>query len=213
MKTISRHLSYANVVATLALVFAMSGGALAALHYLIHSTKQISPKVLRKLKGNRGARGPRGLSGAAGAAGSPGAAGTKGSDGAPGQSALTPLPSGQSVSGDFQVANGENSDKYLATAVTFPIGLKAPIPFENVVYTVDPTHLPHCSGPGHADPGFLCIYANASFNVTLIKTFGTEDEPFGEAVSAGRFGFGMSWAVTTPGKDAEADGTYTVTAP
>lgn len=44
-----RHLNYANVVATLALVFAMSGGALAAQHYLLSSPKQISPKVLRSL--------------------------------------------------------------------------------------------------------------------------------------------------------------------
>jgi hypothetical protein len=42
-----RHLNYANVVATLALVFAMSGGALAAKHYLVNSPKQISPKVLK----------------------------------------------------------------------------------------------------------------------------------------------------------------------
>jgi hypothetical protein len=42
-----RHLSYANVTATLALVFAMSGGALAAKHYLVTKTNQISPKVLQ----------------------------------------------------------------------------------------------------------------------------------------------------------------------
>jgi hypothetical protein len=42
-----RHLTYANVTATLALVFAMSGGALAAKHYLISSTNQIDPKVLK----------------------------------------------------------------------------------------------------------------------------------------------------------------------
>jgi hypothetical protein len=41
--------TYANVVATLALVLAMSGGALAASHYLITSTRQISPRVLKKL--------------------------------------------------------------------------------------------------------------------------------------------------------------------
>ncbi|MFI4990826.1 MAG: hypothetical protein ACHQHO_07930 [Solirubrobacterales bacterium] len=40
-------MNYANVVATLALVFAMSGGALAAKHYLLSSPKQISPKVLK----------------------------------------------------------------------------------------------------------------------------------------------------------------------
>ncbi len=35
-----RRLSYANVTATLALVFAMSGGAMAANHYLITSTSR-----------------------------------------------------------------------------------------------------------------------------------------------------------------------------
>lgn len=39
-------LTYANVVASLALVFAMSGGVYAASKYVITSTKQISPKVL-----------------------------------------------------------------------------------------------------------------------------------------------------------------------
>jgi hypothetical protein len=48
-RPLRRHLSYANVTATLALVFAMSGGALAAKHYLLTSTKQISPKVLKQL--------------------------------------------------------------------------------------------------------------------------------------------------------------------
>jgi len=47
-----RRFSYANVAATLALVFSMSGGALAANHYLINSTKQIKPSVLKKLKGD-----------------------------------------------------------------------------------------------------------------------------------------------------------------
>jgi len=45
----ARHLSYANVVSTLALLFAMTGGALAASHYVITSTKQIKPSVLKKL--------------------------------------------------------------------------------------------------------------------------------------------------------------------
>jgi hypothetical protein len=45
-----RRLSYANVVATMALVLSMSGGALAAKHYLLSSTRQISPKVLRSLE-------------------------------------------------------------------------------------------------------------------------------------------------------------------
>jgi hypothetical protein len=45
-----KHLSYANVVATFALLFAMSGGALAAKHYLLNSVSQINPRVLSKLR-------------------------------------------------------------------------------------------------------------------------------------------------------------------
>jgi hypothetical protein len=44
-----RHISYSNVVATLALVFAMSSGAVAAV--IITSTGQISPGVQRALMG------------------------------------------------------------------------------------------------------------------------------------------------------------------
>lgn len=55
-----RHLTYANVAATLALVFAMSGGALAAKHYLITSTGQIKPSVLKALRGREGPAGPSG---------------------------------------------------------------------------------------------------------------------------------------------------------
>lgn len=81
-----RHLTYANVAATLALVFAMSGGALAAKHYLIESTSQISPKVLKKLKGRAGATGRTGAAGPAGAAGAAGKDGAPGKDGARGPS-------------------------------------------------------------------------------------------------------------------------------
>jgi hypothetical protein len=49
-KIMRRHFSYANVVATLALMFAMSGGALAATHYLLNSVSQINPRVLAKLR-------------------------------------------------------------------------------------------------------------------------------------------------------------------
>ena len=80
-------LTYANVAATLALVFAMSGGAFAASHYLINSTKQINPKVLKKLRGARGARGATGERGATGSAGASGKEGPAGKEGQPGASA------------------------------------------------------------------------------------------------------------------------------
>jgi hypothetical protein len=157
MKPIRRHLSYANIVATLALLFAMSGGALAAKHYLINSTKQINPKVLKQLKvpGKTGATGPRGI-GAVGPQGVTGAEGAKGSDG---QSALSPLPSGHSEAGEYAVRSDNTATTgEVEDAVTFPIKLAAVIPADKIVYTTTGTAT-HCSGPGHAERGFLCIYS------------------------------------------------------
>jgi Collagen triple helix repeat (20 copies) len=129
---IRSRLCYANVAATLALVFAMSGGALAAGHYLVSSTSQINPKVLKTLRGRTGktgaqgpagaqgpsgAQGARGETGPAGANGEPGATGAKGATGAPGAKGETgsagpagspwtaggTLPSGQSETGTWSV--------------------------------------------------------------------------------------------------------------
>ena len=85
-KSILKHLSYANIASTLALVFAMAGGAIAANHYLINSTRQINPVVLKKLKGASGKPGARGATGATGAAGSPGREGPAGKAGDTGSS-------------------------------------------------------------------------------------------------------------------------------
>jgi hypothetical protein len=83
-----------GVIATLALVFAMSGGAYAASKYLITSTKQISPKVLKALKGKPGSNGVAGGTGSAGPAGPQGPGGPagpagKGEKGEPGTSGTT----------------------------------------------------------------------------------------------------------------------------
>ena len=131
-----RRLSYANVTATLALVFAMSGGALAANHYLINSTKQINPKVLKSLKGSTGkagANGANGANGATGATGPGGPAGPQGSQG-PAGSALafayvggtTPTPtlsSAKNVSSVARVGPGVTKGEYCITTS---------VPFQNV---------------------------------------------------------------------------------
>ena len=99
LSAIRRRMTPATVIATVALVFAMTGGAYAAKKYLITSTKQISPTVLKSLKGANGKAGPAGPTGPAGAAsagpagpagpqgpaGSPGTLGEKGESGAPGK--------------------------------------------------------------------------------------------------------------------------------
>lgn len=109
---IRRHVTYANIAVTMALVFAMAGGAYAVTggrppsdaghaaaqaatkkpskrrsKYVITSTKQIKPTVLSSLKGKAGAAGPTGPAGAAGPTGPKGevgVAGGPGKEGAPG---------------------------------------------------------------------------------------------------------------------------------
>jgi hypothetical protein len=74
--TIRKRITLTNTALIAALVFAMTGGAYAASKYVITSTKQISPKVIKSLQGKAGANGPAGPAGAPGAAGPAGPAGT-----------------------------------------------------------------------------------------------------------------------------------------
>jgi hypothetical protein len=69
MSKLLRKPSPATVIACLALFMASTGTSIAASHYLITSTKQIKPSVIKKLHGAKGATGATGATGAAGAAG------------------------------------------------------------------------------------------------------------------------------------------------
>lgn len=76
-----------GVIAVVALVFAMVGGAWAAKGVIITNINQISKGVQKKLKGQKGdpgPAGPQGPAGTAGAKGDTGAAGAAGKDGATG---------------------------------------------------------------------------------------------------------------------------------
>lgn len=104
MRLIRRHLSYANVASTLALVFAMGGGAYAALvpvhNGVIHTCVRTSTGALRVARAGarcgrheralafnqRGPLGRRGATGAPGPVGKTGSAGKTGRTGAAGRS-------------------------------------------------------------------------------------------------------------------------------
>jgi hypothetical protein len=146
---IRKRLSYTNVALTLALVFAMTGGAYAAGRYVITSTKQIKPSVLKQLKGQAGApgaQGPAGQNGAAGAKGDTGAEGKQGPEGKEGAegkqgkegkegpegpegpegspwTASGTLPSGKTETGTWTLSS--TSSGVARIAISFPIPLKA----------------------------------------------------------------------------------------
>jgi hypothetical protein len=196
---IRKRFTYANVAVTLALVFAMSGGAYAASRYVITSTKQISPKVLKSLQGKAGANGaqgpagPTGPAGAQGPAGPVGGVGTKGDTGATGvQGPAGPagpqgpagttgftktLPAGETLKGEWSVSGYASAElKVLRTAVSYAFPLaKAP----TTHYIRPGAALPAgCTGsvedPG-AEKGNLCVFAEEEENT--LQEFGGEHFP------------------------------------
>ena len=108
-------ITYANVAATLALVFSMTGGAIAANHYLINSTGQISPKVIKKLRGHNG---KNGVNGKVGATGATGVQGPSGNTGPPGPFPAV-LPSGQTETGAWATSDTE-SPAYAEISFQYP---------------------------------------------------------------------------------------------
>jgi len=186
LSAIRRRLTYTNVALTLALVFAMSGGAYAAGRYVITSTKQIKPSVLKSLQGKAGPAGPAGAAGVgtqgpqgpAGAKGETGATGLKGETGAAGPSGApgpkgetgttgftTTLPSGKTETG---VLAWGGSAEAAFVPISFSIPLEAELAAARVHFvkkaeweTQTPAPPVECGGNPQspsAAAGNLCVY-------------------------------------------------------
>jgi hypothetical protein len=201
-----RRFTFVNVVMTFVLVFAMSGGAFAARKYLITSTKQISPKVLKSLAGKPGPAGPVGPGGSVGVAGAQGPVGSPGKDGLPGKQGepgkdgkdgatgfTEVLPVGKTLRGDWSLSQLAASETFVSTGVSFGIPLAgAPVPRlvkadgkelvvkGSAVEEVTPTNCLGSSAEPKASPGNLCVYVHLEKGV--VQTAGT---PFPAICSLG----------------------------
>jgi hypothetical protein len=99
----------AMTVALLALFIVMAGSAVAGSRYLINSTGQINPKVLKKLRGQKGQPGPPGKEGAQGKEGPAGKEGKQGREGKEGREG-TEAAGGSALALAFMDRTGELKD-------------------------------------------------------------------------------------------------------
>jgi hypothetical protein len=211
------HLTPATAIAALALVFAMTGGAYAAGKYVITSTKQISPKVLKSLQGKAGAKGATGAAGAAGPAGAPGAgtagpqgapgtpgaagkegpAGKEGKQGPPGTTGFTAtLPKGETETGTWasQSFKYQGERRVVITPISFNIPLSSSLTKTQVFFipaegaNPDPDQCPGSVAAPGATEGNLCVYAGFLTLKPDVETGGIDD-PSAE--------FGVAGAATT----------------
>jgi hypothetical protein len=236
------HVTPSTIIATFALVFAMTGGAYAANKYLITSTKQISPKVLKALRGASGKagangangvqgpagpggpQGPAGASGKEGALGKEGPAGKNGENGKNGTTGFTEtLPKDKTETGMWTFSAGGAG---LAVApISFAIPLASTLDAKHVHYvnnnTVTAAQCPGTLEKPEALPGNLCVWENfvpGQVNRNEEKHI-AETEIFpdggGPPILAGTLGAGTTGAgVAFVAKEqATGFGTWAVTAP
>jgi hypothetical protein len=211
-----RRPSPAMLVALIALFLATGGSALAAHHYLINSTKQINPRVLKALRGKRGYTGKQGPAGPRGAQGREGSAGKEGKTGKTGEPGPFPntLPSGKTLTGAFQATDGipPKLKGYAQATISFPFQLAADPKVEVIEAGSKTTE--HCQGSREAPSaaaGYLCLYVWSS-NGPAVGSY----NPASEAPGAGKVGAVVFTEVKCEAETpciAHLVGTWAVTAP
>jgi len=194
-----RRVSPTAVLAIVALLLSLGGGAWAAGKYIITSKNQIKPSVLKQLKGAQGPAGPQGPPGAQGAPGNPG---TIGPQGPPGPTE-TKLPSGKSLTGFWAFNGKEVFSEWIV--ISFPLRVE-PAPTFNYIGPGESATEACPGGPTEpeAAPGNLCLYAQEVFEAS-------EPERSGEYTIDPTSG-SLSYAQINPGQEGFGYGTWAVTA-
>jgi hypothetical protein len=184
-----RHFGIPGVVAVIALVFAMLGGAYAAKKqgFVITKLSQIKPSVRNQLKGSQGPKGDAGAKGDRGASGPEGPRGLPGAPGSP-WAVGGGLPSGETLVGSWSAENEwataeNNVQGFTRVPISFGLPLSsaptvrlflAPI-FITVspagTFAADPgpdaeekfeAVCPGSADVPSAEPGNLCLYLDQS---------------------------------------------------
>lgn len=204
--------SPAMIVAIIALVGAMTGGAFAATAKKKHADQAQDIALIKKYaKTLRGPRGRQGVPGPQGPKGDTGAKGDQGIQGPPGPFVST-LPSGKTLTGAFaNIGHATAATQRIGSAITFAFPLAA-APTAHFIGkgTTPPAQCPGTAADPKAAAGNLCIYEGVASNVgvqsfedpvtgatgSTTRVFGIEVVGFSSA--AGDYDSSGSWAVTAP---------------
>jgi hypothetical protein len=176
---LQQKLTFANVIAVLALFIALGGAsafaASAQQRKVVHGltrpqVKRVVASYLKSLgipqsgvTGTNGAAGATGPAGAPGVAGPAGPAGPEGPAGAPGPAGpITSLaPSGLTQTGSLVVAGREAADEYARGSISFPLHLAKPPIVEQMGPGETDTHCGGSRLEPTAAPGYLCFTSRA----------------------------------------------------
>jgi hypothetical protein len=219
MRPVRQRLTYANVLATVALFLALGGSAVAAGHYAITSKKQISPKVLKALRGAKGAKGATGARGSIGSSGPTGQTGATGATGANGPTGpmgpmgpkgdpgplLATVPAYATIKGVYGIQQTvPASSGTVGAFVSFPLAL--PAPPSAVVLSPNGSAVTHCPGTATAptaDPGYLCVYRARSAGIGT-STF-IDDPSTGARGATSAYGFELEDSVASAASQTVTD--------